>query len=1490
MKIAYNPKTATALTTAPANNDITFDLSGLSIYVKGIRFKGTDTTYSVFKKHSSSGGGYDGLVPVPNYNNDSKNRYLREDGTWQYVVTTDQNVLQSETTATQFRPIVLGLTYDTSAANLAKSVTGQVYVTTKMYAQPSTGYLYASKLFSEGKEVLTEHQSLANYVTLNTNQTITGVKTFNAAVHLLANQYTDSAGTGSLNLNNSDIYGVNSIKFADLSDSAAEGLQWYRDSTHVDSIWVKSGVIYFTPNREWGKQGTNYTLAHSGNGSTYFTAFSGGGISSSGNTLSQANHSITIGGQTRTAGQSSCNIINSLSVSKLTSTPSVNLTAAITVNGVTSADKTLAFLWASAMEGFFTQDPAKAVDDTDKRSLRWFVNVSQDQGYAGNNYGFPAYNNANGILYLGTHNTSTANTYYGGQLGVSSNGRLYYRFNSGSTWSTVANGGSWNTIAWVSDIAKNIVVNQHTGNNVEYPLIWSNQNNSNSTQGNQLYKSYPYLTYNPSQRRITAGQFYANNASGPHFTGVSTSGNWAYLRLNNSTCFWDIATKNNSGSGGLWLARYNGGDNGIFVSTGNNVGISTGTPIDKLHVSGGYVRIVANGKYLRIGSQNATYAHYETDADTSHWFNKRVDVDGAIWRYGTNYGIGTNGYFYAKEVYANRDGSSTGGGVSLYSNSDPMTYGIAFRGTGTYGTKGRVQGDWATYLTMSDTINRGWIFRRGSTNVASISGEGIGYFEGVGRDTYIAYPQGATFTYTKGNITGALKITLPVKACSTMMHMKITIYNYSGETSTTYHVAGYNYSDGNWYNCTAYSLRQGTNGYGNLNVRFGNDGTKDCIYIGETSTVWNYPNVVVSDVLLGHSTQSHASWSVGWSITVTTSLGNIKTTISNPAINNYVRVLDSNSDSTYRMVWHSGNTLYSTDGIYCNPSSDTLNAKAFTLNGASSAGTNYITGAAGRIFFGGNFHIDSLGSNKTYINHYTANDVYLVSGSSQGKVGIGTTSPSYKLHVAGDSYATGWSRASAGFYVEGKGVHYMSNNINGYGQIYLTGNEFNWGASSTDLYFNYRASANGTTVTSYIWNAGSSSSYASHILGVLTSRGDQTLYGLTSTCNKGNDANYMQSALQIREYNFGGSQSDTWAVAPRLSWHWGGRVQTQIGLSSNGELYLSKDQFSHAYRLVYEAGTWGINISGNADTVDGLHASSFYQSGKGFLQGSQTYNTNWNSLFQYESAGGAARSFLLNIEAHHNSTVINKTLHITTTLSGGAHIRELYSTNFGSIFKIRVCSTDNYWRNTRVDIQRVNGVDGIIRFKVISLDQGTITAVKDTNVSALAYSYEYQICNTESATVSYASSAGNASTVTVNNSDSNSTYRMVWHSGNTLYSTAGIYCNPYSDYLYATHYYETSDIRKKNILNYIENIDLENIPIVQFEWKEKPNRIHIGSIAQEVEKILPEVVEIGYDGYKSIDYGVLGTVSGIMAIKQLTKLQEKIKELEKEIENLKNQN
>ena len=318
MKIAYNPKTAAALTTAPANSDITFDLRGLNIFVRGEKFKGTDTTYSVFKKHTSAGsGGYNGLVPVPSYTA-TNIRFLREDGTWsipaaatfiytqltnqdlddyldegkwyyagggnsitnkpsgvdafelyvgrnasgyryQKLITssgiiwfryydstawktwvrwytdqnTDQKVLQSATTTANFRPVILGYTNTNTPSDLSANVTQQVYTTTTIYAQPSTGSLWANKLYSGGKPVLTEHQSLANYVTLNTSQTITGTKTFGSNIQF--------NGTQSIHWNNGTYQQRISITDDSTSNTSVFNFQ---QSTNTGTSWNNILQIY----------------------------------------------------------------------------------------------------------------------------------------------------------------------------------------------------------------------------------------------------------------------------------------------------------------------------------------------------------------------------------------------------------------------------------------------------------------------------------------------------------------------------------------------------------------------------------------------------------------------------------------------------------------------------------------------------------------------------------------------------------------------------------------------------------------------------------------------------------------------------------------------------------------------------------------------------------------------------------------------------------------------------------------------------------------------------------------------------------------------------------------------------------------------------------------------------------------------------------------------------------------------------------------------
>ena len=118
--------------------------------------------------------------------------------------------------------------------------------------------------------------------------------------------------------------------------------------------------------------------------------------------------------------------------------------------------------------------------------------------------------------------------------------------------------------------------------------------------------------------------------------------------------------------------------------------------------------------------------------------SQNLDVGGNLTLNGT---FTTKGDIVGNRIGIANTSSTTGYGVSLYNGNSVTTngmptHGIAFAGTGTFGLHGYIQGDWATYLTIDNTANRGWIFRRGTTNVASINGGGSIYLSGSGYVNY----------------------------------------------------------------------------------------------------------------------------------------------------------------------------------------------------------------------------------------------------------------------------------------------------------------------------------------------------------------------------------------------------------------------------------------------------------------------------------------------------------------------------------------------------------------------------------------------------------------------------------------------------------------------------------------------------------------------------------------------------------------------------------
>jgi len=94
-------------------------------------------------------------------------------------------------------------------------------------------------------------------------------------------------------------------------------------------------------------------------------------------------------------------------------------------------------------------------------------------------------------------------------------------------------------------------------------------------------------------------------------------------------------------------------------------------------------------------------------------------------------------------------------------------------------------------------------------------------------------------------------------------------------------------------------------------------------------------------------------------------------------------------------------------------------------------------------------------------------------------------------------------------------------------------------------------------------------------------------------------------------------------------------------------------------------------------------------------------------------------------------------------------------------------------------------------------------------------------------------------------------------------------------------YYSSDKRYKQNISTIKNSLDKVNsIRGVSFEWNElshkKTGKKDIGVIAQEVEKIFPEIVETRENGYKAVDYPKLTAVL-IESIKELTA---KVKDLE----------
>jgi len=189
---------------------------------------------------------------------------------------------------------------------------------------------------------------------------------------------------------------------------------------------------------------------------------------------------------------------------------------------------------------------------------------------------------------------------------------------------------------------------------------------------------------------------------------------------------------------------------------------------------------------------------------------------------------------------------------------------------------------------------------------------------------------------------------------------------------------------------------------------------------------------------------------------------------------------------------------------------------------------------------------------------------------------------------------------------------------------------------------------------------------------------------------------------------------------------------------------------------------------------------------------------------------------------------------------------------------------------------------------------------------------------------------GNAATVTINyNNDSNSTYQMLWGSGNGVYGTGGIYCNPYTDYLTATSFNasdwfrssgdsgwynstyavgiyatEAGNVRTYNNANFIAggNVTANSDERLKTNWRDLPSdfverlagvkhgtydriddcaaKTQDGASAQSLRHVLPNSILEDKDGILSVNYGGAAMVSAIQLAQRVVEQDERIAKLE----------
>ena len=463
-----------------------------------------------------------------------------------------------------------------------------------------------------------------------------------------------------------------------------------------------------------------------------------------------------------------------------------------------------------------------------------------------------------------------------------------------------------------------------------------------------------------------------------------------------------IMTVNSSGlstfAGTVTSTTFLGDLNGTINTATTGVTQTTGdnsTKIATTAYADAAAAAVPIGNYVTLATDqtitgNKTFSDGPYYNGTTYW--RVSSTDAALQRAdarddGTNYsrlhwyGVSDTGAT-SNFRHAYYDG---GGYINVTADSGRLTFGGKVAGS-----TPTAAGDLATKAYVDALTPGAGVFLplAGGTMTGAINAGGGLYYVGDSNMGFVPYPIGAQFRSDSSALAGYIKIELPTDIGTNpddMVSFYVDVYDYTTNEMISIFIGGYTYTSGGaassyWYNCTAIiNTKQRAKDF---DVKFGFDGTHFYVAIGETTSVWSHPSIVVRDVQCSYRSNV-VHYIDGWDVSVTTTalVGVDETQTGNlPQASGAATAISSTTQTAGNNSTLIATTAYADAAAAAVPVGDYLPLAGGTMSGGINMAGNAISGS--------NYNI-------TGVNQITIND------PGEGIVFTGTTN--VNLYVIDDT-------------------------------------------------------------------------------------------------------------------------------------------------------------------------------------------------------------------------------------------------------------------------------------------------------------------------------------------------------------------------------------------------------------------------------------------------------------------------------------------------------